>query len=327
MATKSGITAADSLILAFKSLDKPVLGIKINDDSSQLIEDLAVPQPASDSLDDVFASLHSHFEKQYPSPGYAVFPREGGHAFVSFIPDSAPIRTKMLYASTKNTIIQELGSGHFGNRYVLALTELEELSKNHYEHVTAASLDSAVYSASERTLQEVNQLEKLTLSQASKSKELPSMHGGLLLFKVEGHVREELEGDLLGSLILLNLNTTSETVHLLEKIPDVTDVISAVTSSKAAATGGPFYAIYGYAKGKLAFIYLCPSGSKVRDRMLYAANKQGFLEYLKGSLEGTVEHVLEVGDIDELEVSVFENKPVEAARTQRITRPKGPRRK
>lgn len=327
MATKSGITAAESLILAFKSLDKPVLAIKINDDSSQLIEDLTVPQPTSDSLDDVFASLHSHFEKQYPSPGYAVFPREGGHAFVSFIPDSAPIRTKMLYASTKNTIIQELGSSHFGNRYVLALTELEELSKHHYDHVTAASNDTAVYSASERTLQEVNQLEKLTLSQASTSKELPSMHGSQLLFKVEAHVREELEGDLLGSLVLLNLNTTSETVHLLEKIPDVSDVVAAVSSSKAPATGGPFYAIYGYAAGKLAFIYLCPSGSKVRDRMLYAANKQGFLAYLKSSLDGTVEHVLEVGDIDELEVSVFDNKPAEAARTQRITRPKGPRRR
>ena len=35
------------------------------------------------------------------------------HVFVSYIPDTTPVREKMLYASTRNALLRGLGTDHF----------------------------------------------------------------------------------------------------------------------------------------------------------------------------------------------------------------------
>ncbi|SGZ52784.1 CIC11C00000003056 [Sungouiella intermedia] len=340
MSTQSGITASPDLLQSFKSLDSTLI-ITISDDSTQLVEDKSFSAPSSTDPDAVFSSLYSHFSAQYPSPGYAIFSRgHNDYVFVSFIPDLAPIRQKMLFASTKNTLIQQLGSGSFGKNYILAFSELDELSSSHYEHATLIKDDPSLLTESEKSLKEINSLQSLTLSQAagnSFKKELPSMHGlsgGELFFKIDESLAQELGLGIESTVLVMNINSSEQLVLTSKKSGvQVSDLIEVILTAVGENSASPSYILYGYAPGKVAFIYLCPSGSKVRERMLYAANKQGLLSHLKGDYFtlGQIDQVLEVGDLDEIDTSKFSEEPATTVSTDknglRFSKPKGPRRR
>lgn len=342
MSTQSGITASEKLLDAFKSLEGAVLVVTLSEDSTQLVEDDTFTQPKDTDPKSVFSSLYKHFETQYPKPGYAIVPRSqpGEHAFISFIPDVAPIRQKMLFASTKNTLIQQLGSGSFGKSYILAFSELDELTHGHFEHATLTKQDPSLLTSEEASLKEINSLQSLTLSQTAGSafkKELPSMHGlggGPLSFKVDEKLDQVLREPIDDAVIVMNISA-SEEVELTSKKTDVkvADLIHTVQNAVSGRPASPLYVLFGYAAGKVAFIYLCPSGSKVRERMVYAANKQGLLSHLKADYftGGQIDQILEVGDLDEIEISKLVAQPTATAFTEKsglkFSKPKGPRRR
>lgn len=346
MATQSGITASTELLDDFKSLLKGALVITLNDDSTQLVPDSSFSLPSSADLELLFKSLNEYFEERYPTPGYAVVHKdEGDFIFISFIPDSAPIRQKMLFASTKNTVLQQLGSSNFGAKNILALTELDELSLSHYEHLTLRDND-ALLTSDEKILAQINSVQNLNLGQSSGQsfkRELPSMHsdklsstsGSNLLFKVNDDLEKELLGDLTGKLVVIRIDKEVETLDLVKASQDISteNLISSLELAVGGSDASPVYALFGYDDKKVAFIYLCPSGSKVKDRMLYAANKQGFLSHLKADHfeANQLDVVLEVGDLDEIDISKLEKEgskgTQQSANNLRFSRPKGPRRR
>lgn len=61
------------------------------------------------------------FDSSTPSPLVAV----------TYIPDAAPVRQKMLFASTRLTLVRELGSEHFGE--AIFATMAEELTKEGFQ--------------------------------------------------------------------------------------------------------------------------------------------------------------------------------------------------
>lgn len=341
MSTQSGIAASKDLLEAFRHLALSSLVVTISDDSTELVQDSSYTPLSSSDLDAVFHSLKLHFAENHPQPGYAIVPRaENEYAFISFIPDVAPIRQKMLFASTKNTLIQQLGYS-FGKTYILALSELEELTAAHYKHATTK--DDGVLSSDEKVLEQMNNLHNLTLSQeAFGKKELASMHtnlslssvsSGALFFKIDGVLEAVLRGDLSEKLVTMNIDS-SETLVLKSETSGVrvSTLIETAQKTVDLSSPSPLYALFGYAPQKLAFIYLCPSGSKVRERMVYAANKLGLIAHLKGDYfsSGQIEHVLEVGDLDELDVSKLEPAAGSApsvSNALKFSKPKGPRRR
>lgn len=343
MATQSGITASQELLDSFKSLQNGALIVTLNSDSTQLVPDPSYSLPSSTDLELVFKSLHDYFEAQFPSPGYAVISKsKGDFIFVSFIPDSAPIRQKMLFASTKNTLLQQLGSSNFGTKNILALTEVDELSLPHYEHLIQSLTDSLL-TADERVVAQINAVQNLNLGTSGSFKqELPSMHtsplpspsGSALLFKIDSKLESELLSDWSSKLVVIRIDKESETLELVSSSSGVavSGLISSLESAVSDSEASPIYALFGYDDGKVAFIYLCPSGSKVKDRMLYAANKQGFISHLKADhfKEIQLDAVLEVGDLDEIDISRLEKQDSASQKTSTATRfskPKGPRRR
>ncbi|PVH14675.1 uncharacterized protein CXQ87_002822 [Candidozyma duobushaemuli] len=346
MATQSGITASEELLDSFKALKSGALVITLNDDSTQLIPDSGYTSPSSTDLSSVFNSLSEYFEAQYPTPGYAIIQKEGGdNIFVSFIPDSAPIRQKMLFASTKNTVLQQLGSSNFGTKNILALTDVDELSLSHYEHLINGD-NEALLTSDEKILAQINSVQNLNLGQSgdqSFKRELPSMHstqksttsGSNLLFKVDSDLENEISGSLSGKLVVIKIQKEAETLELVKSVSDVTPktLISSLESAVGSAEASPVYALFGYNDEKVAFIYSCPSGSKVKDRMLYAANKQGFLTHLKADhlKDSQLDVVLEVGDLDEIDISRLEPENSQSSQQSsnnlRFSKPKGPRRR
>lgn len=77
---------------------------------------------------------------------------------VTYVPDAAPVRQKMLFASTRLTLVRELGTEHF--RETIFATTAEELSeqgfKKHDDHTRLA----APLTEEERTLGEVKRAEQ-----------------------------------------------------------------------------------------------------------------------------------------------------------------------
>jgi len=137
---QSGISASQELHTAFQTFvsDTTQRGLLITIDKESL-KPLTVLSPATSSFDADLALLTPHLSpkvalyillRRYPSTENAPF------IAVTYVPDSAPVRQKMLFASTRLTLVRELGIERF--RETIFATKEEELSaegfKKHDKH-------------------------------------------------------------------------------------------------------------------------------------------------------------------------------------------------
>lgn len=101
-----------------------------------------------------------------------------------------------------------------------------------------------------------------------------------------------------------NINVKDETIELVGSSNTHADGLSSAISNTE-----PRYSFFRYSqqvegteKLPTVFIYTCPSGSKIKERMVYASTKQGFLASM--SSEMGVEIAKKVSDVDQ-EPSAF----------------------
>lgn len=316
MSTQSGITASEAVVSECTSflrsptrralilkIDTVTLSIKVQEsvqcsdfstDLKQLTENLTCDECC-------YILLRHDAEK---------------HAFISYVPDNASVRSKMLYASTKNTLLQELGSGLFDP--ILFINSPEELSPQSWNKIMGSGNVKAL-SESEESLQAVKDHQ---LYATSNPRRLANDSNNTLSFPLDDQLHDAVGG--LANEVLITAVIDNERLVLAEKscVP-MDGIVEAIGNFHS-----PAYHLYNYQERK-TFILTCPSGSKVRERMLYASNKQGFLNSLKSQgLEFT--NVVEVGDASELETSEITGAPVEDANKPlglRFAKPKGPRRR
>lgn len=357
MSTQSGITISSQLNDAYKNLSaNSALIIKISSDSTELIPDQIITGSDNTTsttkditiLEPIFEKLINQISQEFPHPSYIVISYNSNQYFISFIPDIAPIKQKMLYASTKNSLITSLG----GNKLIkkFAWTELDELALNYF----IKSIDedqgfdikkeeeelNSLLTEDEITLQKLNNLSLYSTTNHHHhhgfKKKLPSMtnddgsttgSGNAdqdILYKFTPELTEQLQSiiensspessndnDNKKSLISFNIDTTKELLTLKSidtqiEINQLIDTLNNHTSSRIS----PQYILYNYQIGKLAFIYSCPSGSSVKDRMIYASFKNSLINHLNQLIKSTniddviiIDKNIEVGDLDEIELS------------------------
>ena len=77
---------------------------------------------------------------------------------ITYVPDPAPVRQKMLFASTRLTLVRELGSEHF--RESIFATTAEELTPAGFEKHDAHTALEAPLTEEERTLGAVRRAEQ-----------------------------------------------------------------------------------------------------------------------------------------------------------------------
>lgn len=77
---------------------------------------------------------------------------------VTYVPDTAPVRQKMLFASTRLTLIRELGSEHF--RDTIFATTAHELTAAGFERHDAHTALDAPLTEEEKSLGEVKRAEQ-----------------------------------------------------------------------------------------------------------------------------------------------------------------------
>ena len=114
---------------------------------------------SSSSFSENLASLKPHIKSN--AALYLILRRyDTAPAFVavSYVPDSAPVRQKMLFASTRLTLVRELGTEHF--RETIFVTTPEELSESGFKKHDAHTKMDAPLTEEERTLGEVKRAEQ-----------------------------------------------------------------------------------------------------------------------------------------------------------------------
>ncbi|RLV95738.1 Twinfilin-1 [Spathaspora sp. JA1] len=358
MSTQSGITTSPELLDAFKNLKSQALIIKVSSDSTQLIPDPNYSSNATSSIESLFNSINEYISKEFPHPSYIIIPDNEDYVFISFIPDVAPIKQKMLYASTKNTLLSSLGSYNFPKNKTFAWTELNEVTWSNYNS-SVQDTSSGPLSKDEEIIKTLNKLQDLDLSSQTSldhhgfKKELPSIGGGAsatssgsdILGKFTAELQQEFDSlkDNVSSYKLITFNIKNEEIVLNNTETDVrlVDLIPSLTRSENKQKATPLYAVYNYQINKFAFIYSCPSGSPVRERMVYAASKVSLISHINELLKPSnlsIDKNLEVGDLDELELSQLDGESevptpssASSANSNRIglkfSKPKGPRRR
>lgn len=339
MSSQSGITAALELLTTFQNGDNDVLIVKISSDSTQLIQDTDCPHITGD-LPTIFPKLNKYIESIQPHPVYILIAVDNNeYAFISFIPDVAHIRDKMLYASTKNTLIQELGGGKIKKDHLFSWSELHELTFEHYESSKPKLIkEDGPLTEEEKVMREINSLQDLNLGSGSSGKKLASMDNSSsqLLFKIDQDLESAFNTLKAKDLIIFSIELGSESFNLIKKSTGVelSSLIDVLESCNNSSSPSPQFALYGYLNGKLVLIYTCPTSSKVKDRMIYASNKQGLVTHLKSSLAANdikLDKIIDIGDPEELEVEELKESTVSNAKSSnsslRFNKPKGPRRR
>lgn len=361
MSTQSGITISSQLNDAYKNLStNSALIIKLSSDFTELIPDQIITGSDNTTsttkditiLEPIFEKLINQISQEFPHPSYIVISYNSNQYFISFIPDIAPIKQKMLYASTKNSLITSLG----GNKLIkkFAWTELDELTLNYFIKSIDDDQGSNIKKEEEEELNSLLTEDEITLQKLNNlslysttnhhhhgfKKKLPSMtnddgsttgSGNAdqdILYKFTPELTEQLQSiiensspessndnDNKKSLISFNIDTTKELLTLKSidtqiEINQLIDTLNNHTSSRIS----PQYILYNYQIGKLAFIYSCPSGSSVKDRMIYASFKNSLINHLNQLIKSTnidddiiIDKNIEVGDLDEIELSQLQD--------------------
>lgn len=333
MSNQSGILADRSLL--------DTISQSLNEKTGKLV--IITARISTDStkveLDNVFSSVPDLLKALTTDPLY-VFLKDPAttadqYNFISYVPDPAPVRLKMLYASTKNTLVRQIGGNSINKQ--LLLTEPEEISES-VENVNDKVSSTAILTDSERAGLEIAEQQRIMRSSMGNSRghQLVSQTDGSptpLTFNVaNGKEIKDLLDEF--NVISFGINMSNEQVEVTKhaKISKMEDL--EITENQ------PSYTIVKNGTASF-FIYSCPSGSKVRDRMVYASNRTGFVNYLQTNDKLNFAKIIEIGDPDELELSLLSESPEDdktnaaegsistpaSHRESKFSRPRGPARK
>ncbi|KAK5659614.1 hypothetical protein OQA88_818 [Cercophora sp. LCS_1] len=246
---------------------------------------------------------------------------------VTYVPDAAPVRQKMLFASTRLTLVRELGSEHF--RETIFATVASELTAAGFEKHDAHEKLDAPLTEEERTLGEVKRAEQEAGAgtgareiHLSKTLAMPVAEDALAALK-------GLDGE--GLVMLQKINPQTEIVELVPsdaKPTTIPELVEAISKTEPRFTFFRYTHTHSGAESSpVLFFYTCPvtPGAKaIKYRMMYPLMKRAVLEI--ASREGVqVDKKFEVEETDEItEATVLADLHPQVEEKKTFSRPKRP---
>ncbi|KAF4548737.1 putative cofilin/tropomyosin-type actin-binding protein [Elsinoe fawcettii] len=294
---QSGILASSELKSAFNALvsvpSSSALLVSITNETLVPVDTLSSTSPFPASLADIPPRL-SPTEAKYILVRTSPSPQD--FLAITFVPDAAPVRQKMLFASTRLTLIRELGIERFGEQ--IFATTVEECGPKGWEkHVAHLKVEKPL-TEEERANEGIKEAELLE-SQGTKGREMGGMSLGGGERKglkrgegVEGAVSAMGRGEE-GTLVVLRIDVAEERIEVdrVEEGVKVGEVRERVSAEE------PRYTFYAFRPAgeevKVVFLYTCPSGSKIKERMVYAASRITVVKMAEQELGLTIAKRLE----------------------------------
>ncbi|CAZ82722.1 unnamed protein product [Tuber melanosporum] len=324
---QSGITATQELLDVFQAAvsDPSVRGLIVGIENEALVSKETLP--SAGSFDEDLSQLDGHLKDNQPA--YIILRRRDLGSLVApficiaYVPDIANVRQKMLFASTRNTLLRDLGSDRF-EESIFATTK-EELTAEGFKRHDAHLAKPAPLTEEEKTLKEVKEAEAEASTGASTKK--ATSRG--VLTPVTEEALEALRNLRSGgfiNLVQLAVNIEKERIELASAstaaIGDFTRVIPDDT---------PRYSFFIFNRTSfffLVFIYTCPPQSKIRERMIYAASRGSVVASAEADAGLQIARRLEASSASDVsELQLLEEFHPKKEEKESFSRPKRPGRR
>ncbi|KAH6490340.1 hypothetical protein HBI55_151920 [Parastagonospora nodorum] len=327
---QSGIAASQELKSALGNLitSTSQRGLLATIQNETIIPGASIPSSSSSFLSDLSA-LDTHV-----TPNAALYillrladdlssPNKSLVA-ITYVPNAAPVRQKMLFASTRLTLVRELGGEHFAES--VFTTEAAELTSEGWQKHLAHEAKENPLTSEEQSAKDLRDAEALE-SRGTRGQGL--VQSGKLAMRVDDGVVDALKklgGGSGENLVQLRMDGGSESLQLVSSTTSSPGQISKELDDKE-----PRYAFYRHSDdaGSIVFISTCPSGAKIRERMLYAASRGNVVSLAQGEGGLTVAKKLEATNPDEVTETVIleEFKVEEKEEKKGFAKPKRPGRR
>lgn len=261
--------------MAFKDLlaDPSQRGLLVTIESESLVPHATLPS-TNPSLYDDLDSLQPHVK---PDSALYILLRDSSSPTASliaitYVPQPAPVRQKTLFASTRLSLLRDLGAPHFSSAHFA--TEPSDLTPAGLRALVAHESAPPPLTREEQDSADLRAAEAAEGGGGGTGARRGHVHGRVEIPLGDG-VREALEalraGE--GDLVQLRWYVPSETVLLAG---DGCERASAAELPTRLSAEEPRYAFFRHG-GRVAFVYTCPAGSRVKDRMLYATGLRGVM--------------------------------------------------
>ncbi|POR32777.1 Twinfilin-2 [Tolypocladium paradoxum] len=328
---QSGISASQELQAQFNSLqESKAFALIVAIEREALVPVTTLPSSSS-SFGENLPSLKPHIR---PNVALYFILRRYDTApplvAVTYVPDSAPVRQKMLFASTRLTLVRELGTEHF--RETIFVTTPEELSESGFKKHDAHTKMDAPLTEEEQTLGEVKRAEQEAGSgtgtreiHLSKSLAMPVAEDAIAALKEVGQ-----DGGRV--VTMLKINPETEIVELVPESPTPSSISELSTAISATEPRFSFYRFThthnGAEQSPLLFFYTCPvtAGNRsIKSRMMYPLMKRAVLEVADKEAGLALAKRFEVEEPSEItEQTVLDGLHPKVAVRQGFSRPKRP---
>lgn len=342
--SQSGIVASQSVIDDFKSFETDhalsALILSIEKEAIKVLNKI----DNEGSFEEIWSKVQQYLTET--SPRYIFIKKNLGSdskalIFISYVPDQSPVREKMIYASTKSNFLKQLPNYELIEKKYL-INDLDDISYDNYLELQKSDNAAAPLTAREINLKKIHSLEDeaAEFQQQQTGRRLVTMHNlnNMKQTLVEEDVFENLNNITEKFMVSLKIDLNDETVKYNGYKDNIAleNLIEVIQEDLA----GPEYIVYKKENNDNVFIYTCPSGSKIKERMLYASTKQGLLKKLKEN-KIEIKKVIEVGDPVEIEITEIKNindsptgtgnnlideTPITAV-SHRLNKPRAPRRR
>jgi twinfilin-like protein len=196
---------------------------------------------------------------------------------LTFIPDTAPVKDKMLYAASLTPLKKELGFSCFADD--IMCSEQNELTHSHQEQVKAIGKDrTTIMTEIEKLGMEDRLMEKDSINDARTKT--------LIAFPVTPEVVTAVDDFTKNKLDMIQLYLVTDKEHI------------AFRSSKGKVSGNdlrdsyasdiPTYTVYRYSgqavtQPTVVMFLTCPPAAPVKARMMAATVKTSLIKYLEQS--------------------------------------------
>ncbi|KAJ6500537.1 hypothetical protein C8R45DRAFT_978094 [Mycena sanguinolenta] len=272
MSATSGIGLSDPLSAEFSRAvdERQTRFIKVSIQNESLVHDLSLP--IRGSLQEDFAQLDDIIQEDTPAYLLAKLDDPPSEWLVIYYsPDSARVRDKMLYASSR-TALKSLGASLFSDS-IFATSKADltpEAYAAHRRHVMAPK----PLSASEQEMADVRAAERQAGGSVYQGSRARNTHMGNTVgmpwaADLQDAVKGLSEGDD-SVLVVATIDMDSETVVLHSASPTAANDVGASLPQDGAS-----YAFFAWkhapSQRHIVLIYSCPPSCPVKHRMTYAS--------------------------------------------------------
>lgn len=200
---------------------------------------------------------------------------------ISYVPDCAKVRSKMMYASSSTALLRQLGGAENFSSTSIFWTELEEVSVKGWKDHLAHEALAPPLTQQEASLRDVRHFEASQMlgTDASKSR-LPS---SVSAANQKSSFQLDFSPEAANDITTLAQPDSFGAIALQIELPSET-VVKINSSSDSRLSGSFFpkndaqYTFFKNTDGKAYLFYTCPSNTPVKKRMIHATSLKSVLE-------------------------------------------------